>query len=1447
MKKLWKKRLLAVLIAVTAGLNSHSLPARAEEDDSTIAGAEETIEVSSGIAAARENDFNDDWKFYLGTSGSAQNPGFNDSGWEDVSLPHDFSISQAYTTAGEAESGFLPGGTGWYRKTFTLPENYQEKKLFLNFDGVYSDAYVYVNGTLLGEHHYGYSSFAFDITDEVVCDGNTENVVAVRVVNTIPSSRWYSGSGIYRDVTLIVTNGIHVEQYGTHVTTPDIEDGTGTVHIETEIVNDTLGTLNEENEETAVTVKNTVYTLNGEAVSDIDESEISIAGGEKATVEADVLVNSPKLWSTKEPNLYYVHTELWSEGIIKDSYDTTFGFRYFSFDGEYGFKLNGDNLKLNGVCLHADQGALGSAAYYDAMYRQLTIMKDMGVNAVRTSHNPHDRQFMEMCNELGILVIEDCFDMWGANKNGNTYDFSRYFNTALSSTNQVLGGDSTMTWGEFAMRSIVKRDRNDPCLIVWALANEVQEGTSAGATNAYVDAADMLLEVMNELDGTRPATLGDNTRGSNSILNQIYDHIMDSSQNPSGGVAGYNYASGTELDRLYNDRGVIISTETSSAVNSRSIYMSQANMGNADGKYHLTSYDTSAVSWGLTAHDSMYNTLTRDFVAGEFVWTGFDYLGEPTPWNGTWTGSVTGNGAVPNSSYFGIVETTGFPKDTYYLYRSQWNQNSNTLHLVTSWDEENMLTDGEKTPVVIYSNAPKVELYRNGELIGTAVRTVNTTEAGYEYYTYTVESLNSEICTAVDATGAESLYATFQVAYETGNISAKAYNENGGLITDTEGNAEVYTPGTASGLETYAERTEIAADGSSLTYISVDVTDEKGTLDTTAVNKIQFTLSGEGEITGVDNGDQATTEKYQQASVLKDSTSAQIAAYAGKALVIVRSTDVAGSFTLEASSEGLTGDSVTVSTVKEESSETQEGLVSYTMIRDYTIKAGTIPQLKNIAIGTMADGTEIEGRIVWEEINETIYNTPGDYMINGTLSFEGEAPLSVTCRLHVVGNIAALRNISTVTSVNTVPVLPDNVVGILKDGTLSGEFAVEWESMQADSFSKVGEIVTVNGTAEVFKGQTLPVTASVRVAEEVNTESQNAALAASRLSQDVPEEYWSDNLSSLNNGTTKPGDNTEERWSNWNNRYNSDSVILTFSWDTAQLLNNVNLYYYFDSCAALPKEVRFEYSLDGQTYVPVEVTAQPVEEYSLGAEYTYIFEEIINPVSLRIIVQQQGGVSGEHCVALTEAEIMTFAGEIETNSSAALSGITVDESSLSDFAPDTYNYEAEGSSVLAVSDSNAGITVLPVYENIVRILTISEDGSDMRIYEVKLNDSEIVVEKTVPEISLSVSAGNDGKIVLTGTFEDYQNLNNYYEVTSHGFVYYPSAKLGTKILTVNTAGRTRVNFSKYEEDGSFTYQMTPVYTSTRYTFRAFLEYTNEEGRTVYAYSAPQSISYNGLK
>ena len=1547
MKQQCNRRLLCLVLAMVMVLTM--LPVRTNAAGITIPGARETVLANRNDAAHRENDFNKNWKFFLGDNSNASNTNFDDSSWANVNVPHDFSITQHFTTSGEAESGFLPGGTGWYRKHFVLSSDAADKTFLLNFDGVYMHAYVYVNGRFVGEHHYGYTSFAFDITEHLVCDGVTENVVAVKAVNNLPSSRWYSGSGIYRDVTLLALDPVHVDLHGVTVTTPDISTGSGKTNVVTKLVNDS-------NAAVSATVKTTIRAKGSEPELATASATVTVAAGATATASTAPVVSSPNLWSVEAPNLYTVTTEVTVGGRVVDTHTTDFGFRWTEWKST-GFYLNGKAVKLNGVCMHHDQGALGAAAYTDAIYRQMSIMKDMGCNAIRITHNPGDEDLIAICNELGLLVIEEIFDglHWG--KNGNYNDFSTHFNAAAS--DNLYGHESGMTCAEYATRSTLGRDRNAPSIIAWSMGNEIQQGS--GSTSEYVTITRNFINWAQDVDNTRPITIGDNTRGGDGNLNQVIQAIVN-----AGGIAGYNYAnSASELSNLCQSyggtKGVIIASETSSAVNSRSVYKGMTSGANIDGKYHLTSYDTSKVSWGITAHESIYNTYQYDCVAGEFVWTGFDYIGEPTPWNGVGTGSISYAGAIPNSSYFGIVETTGFEKDSYYLYRSQWNKDETTVHLVTAWDSDNQMISGNTTPVWMYSNAPKVELWLNDKLIATSTRGERTSAAGHTYYTYTSVSNNPSVCTVSNGSGSEALYGAYNVVYTAGTLTAKAYDANNTPL----GEYSVTTPGTVTQLKATVNRTEMAADGYSLAYVEVDVLDASGNLDTTASNNLTFTLSGPGEIAGVDNGDQATVKKYQNSHVLTNRQNANIDAYAGKALVIIRSTEDAGEITLDIASSGLTGQTVKITTAPT-GSTTAEGLDRYTMIRDYSVKAGTVPTLDTDATGYLADGSDVSGTIAWDTIPAEVYGTAGDYTITGILTFSGMAPIDVTGKLHVIPNVIDLRNVSLAVMEGTAPTLPDTVRGVLADGTLAGEFPVVWDVPSGTAYDTVGQILTVTGTAAIFGDETMDVTCTIRVAEAVNTESVNVAPRADKLTQDVT--VTSDSLASIRNGVLKPGDNTNERWTNWNNRFNSDSATLTLYWNTAVTLSHMNLYYYDDGTCDPPQSIEFSYSLNGNEYQVIGHTAELVEQYSLGYHYTYTFNAPINPIYLKVKLTQKGGTSGTYCVGLTELEAMTYAATFQMNSSADLSGIAVNGIAVPDFSADTLAYDAKGSTVTAETAVNAGITVLPVYEGVVRVLTVSEDGSASKTYEITVGDvcrhanqqlqnaspatctedgytgdtvcadcgqtivsgqvipatghlhtevrgafaatcedtgytgdtyctdckaklstgttiaakghswdkgvitTEPTAEKPgvktftctvcgdtrteavayqptlkAPSVEMILSKTSAGKITITGKVADYANLDDYYEITAHGLLYIQASRIGTRTLTVNTSGRTRVNCSTYNADGSFSYTFKPSSKTTVYAFRAFITYKNPEtGATVTVYSPMIRTSYNGI-
>ena len=474
--RVFHKKCCALLVGIS--LTTGFIPTTIKADTRQVQAAE-TVYVGFIKDGERSTLFNQDWKFYKGEQKGAEATGFNDSSWRGLSLPHDWSIEEEFTVQGEAESGFLLGGTGWYRKHFVVPEKYEGKEFTINFDGVYMNAEVYVNGKLVGQHNYGYTAFAFDITDELICDGLTENVIAVKVKNPVPTSRWYSGSGIYRDVTLTVTDSIHVSHLGTTVTTPNVETQKGG---NTDVLVETV-VENESDSAKDIKLKTTVINANGEEVSEAVETTQNIDSNEKFNFEQTAIVNNPALWSVNTPNMYKIKNEVIVEDNVVDTYYTNFGFRYFNFDRDTGFSLNGENMKLKGVSMHHDQGSLGAASYYRAVERQMEIMKEMGVNAIRVTHNPASQVLLEICDRLGLLVINEAFDTWTNPKNGNSNDFSMYFNATISENNEIINGTPGMTWGEFETRTMVQTSKNNPSVIMWSIGNEVLEGIGGSSAN----------------------------------------------------------------------------------------------------------------------------------------------------------------------------------------------------------------------------------------------------------------------------------------------------------------------------------------------------------------------------------------------------------------------------------------------------------------------------------------------------------------------------------------------------------------------------------------------------------------------------------------------------------------------------------------------------------------------------------------------------------------------------------------------------------------------------------------------------------------------------------------------------------------------------------------------------------------------------------------------------
>ena len=897
------------------------------------------------VIEGRTIKFNEGWKFYLGDNPGASDHVFDDSDWQNVTIPHDYSQEQEYTSSGEAESGYLPGGIGWYRKYFEIEPNWKtSKKVVINFDGVYMNAEVYLNGVKLGYHPFGYTAFSFELPSNLLVEG--ENVIAVKTDNKVPSSRWYSGSGIYRDVNLIITDPVHIKQNGVAVLTP-VNEGSNTmgeIDLHIKLTNDRKDAMD-------VDIITSVLEKGSKTVINSKKITKSLPQGEhtlKATSDGDASdlrlnVSNPKLWYVWDQqeggqSLYTVRTEVKQGNVLIDRYETDFGFRYFKFDYETGFWFNGKNLKLKGVCMHHDQGALGSEAWYRAMERQVQVLKDMGCNAIRITHNPGARAFIDICNKEGMLVIEEAFDTFSNPKNGNTNDFSSLFKDRISGDNTIENGKKDMLWAEFSVKAMADRDKNDPSVIMWSLGNEIFEGIG-GNTSDYPTHAENLTNWIIEVDSTvgerkkdrevtltkdpgkyraaRYITIGDNRRQTSG---SGYPYLTMKKIHDMGGIVGFNYADEGAITNAYNAGWCIYGSETASSVNSRGVY-DTLGTGNFSAPQtqdqFLTSYDHSKVNWGALASEAWLRTVKWDYNAGEFVWTGFDYLGEPTPWNKISAGSTVGDfEKAPKSSYFGIIDTTGFPKDSYYLYQSLWHEGKNTLHILPTWDEDDVYKwDSAKTKVqvTVYTDAPVVRLYLNGKEIGAAkAETVKSNGSLYEYKKYVATPLSNGQGTNTfsERTDSRMLYANFDVTYESGVLEAKAFDENGRQITNTDGRNIVKTTKKQEGvrLSVTADRDKIKADGKDLCYITIDAQDFDGNFVNSFEGDVTVTVTGEGTLLALDNGRQNDHTPY---------TNSTRKATRGKLLAIVQSTKKDGKFTVTAVSDKAKEGTVTVLTVAE--------------------------------------------------------------------------------------------------------------------------------------------------------------------------------------------------------------------------------------------------------------------------------------------------------------------------------------------------------------------------------------------------------------------------------------------------------------------------------------------------------------------------------------------------
>ena len=717
-------------------------------------------------------------------------------------------IFESTSPAGSG-GGYINGGTGWYRKEFTVPESIQGKRVFIEFDGVYMNSDVWLNGVHLGNRPYGYSSFQYELTPDLKFGGE-ENVLAVRADVQQPCSRWYSGAGIYRHARLTVKDPIHIAQWGTYVTTPEVTEKEATVRVQTKVRNQSTSAQN-------VTLETIIVDNAGQEVARASSVQSVKADGDRV-FEQSLKVSNPTLWSLENPALYHVTSQVQVNNSSVDSKDTPFGIRTFEFTLEKGFYLNGKQVPVRGVCDHHDLGSFGSAVNRRAIERQLEILKGMGCNAIRTSHNPPDPELLDLCDRMGFLVMDEAFDEWKQSKTMNGY--GRFFDE----------------WSERDLKDMIHRDRNHPSVILWSIGNEIPE---QGSPNAY-EMSKRLADFCHTEDPTRPVT---------SACNTLDDAVKNGFTKPLD-VVGINYQ--LPAYQKYRGKAKLIASETASAISTRGEYNLVQDGDSLKIVKELdnqcTSYDIIAPDWGNTAESTLKALKDAPWVAGEFVWTGFDYIGEPTPF--PWPSA---------SSYFGIVDLCGFPKDRYYLYQSQWITTP-MVHILPHWTWQGF--EGKEIPVWCYSNCESVELFLNGKSLG--------------------EKKFSDT---------KDLHLVWKVPYAAGVLKAVA--KNSGLIVCSD---EVQTADAPAKIVLTADHTEINADSEDLSFVTVKVVDNKGRVCPNADNLVKFKIEGEGIIAGVGNGNSVSHESFKGDSRR---------AFHGLCQAIVESKHERGAIRLFAESEGL--------------------------------------------------------------------------------------------------------------------------------------------------------------------------------------------------------------------------------------------------------------------------------------------------------------------------------------------------------------------------------------------------------------------------------------------------------------------------------------------------------------------------------------------------------------
>ena len=788
-----------------------------------------------------------DWKFFLADTVDAKNAAFDDTAWRSVDLPHDWSIYGSFDQKAPAagNGAYLPTGVGWYRKTFTLPDADKGRHVAIEFDGIYENSEVWINDHLLGERPYGYISFVYDLTPYLRFDGQ-KNVIAVRVDNSPqPNSRWYSGSGIYRHTWLLVTNDLHIPQWGTYVTTPKIVDTSATLQATVRVINQGKNAAQFE-------LNYLVLDKDGHAVQSARGQGELESGAQKEFTQV-MQIEKPILWSTETPSLYTLRCQVLKDGKLIDQYDTPFGVRSAVFDVNKGFLLNGSQIKMHGVCLHGDGGGVGTAVPEGVWARRLQLLKDMGCNAIRTSHNPPDPEFLDLCDKMGFLVMDEAFDEWEYAKRQKAYHL--HFDD----------------WAQTDLLDFIRRDRNHPSVVIWSAGNEIGEQVDPiGATILK-----RLVDTFHREDPTRPVTAAcDSMSAEPKKTTLAFASLLD--------VVGYNY-----VDRWREHADTYYSEDRRAFPNRKFIGTESSSMSGTRGDYGWLFPPKTPTPPSTQPHylrpplnnvdidvEQLWKFVrTYDYVSGDFMWTGFDYLGEAY-----WPNKV---------ATFGPLDTCGFKKDGFYFYQSQWTQTP-VLHLFPHWNWHGH--EGETIPVTCYTNFDTVELFLNGKSLGVK---------GYEFQRQGMElkyGIYPPRAALVRTTA--DLHLSWDVPYERGTLKAVGVMADGRTMTE-----EISTTGEPAAIGLSTDKLVLTADRRDVAHCTVRILDAQGRVVPVADNDITFKVSGPANLISVDNGNPASDEGFK---------TNHRKAFNGLCLAIVQTTQDAGPIHITATSPGLVDASVTV-------------------------------------------------------------------------------------------------------------------------------------------------------------------------------------------------------------------------------------------------------------------------------------------------------------------------------------------------------------------------------------------------------------------------------------------------------------------------------------------------------------------------------------------------------